>query len=80
MENDIKGLEHDIAELKKEHQALERRINIIERSAGGSVYELERRMRIVEDLEKRVKALEVDLETAKREFKSGQDLSMPGMR
>ena len=80
IESDIKNLEHEIAELKKTNEALERRINNIERSAGGSVYELERRMRIVEDLEKRTKTLEVDLETAKREFKSGQELNMPGTR
>ena len=80
IESDIKNLEHEIVELKKANDTLEHRIMIIERSAGGSVYELERRMRVVEDLEKRMKALEIDLEAAKREFKSGQNLSMPGTR
>lgn len=80
IESDIKNLEHELAALKKTDDALERRINNIERSAGGSVYELERRMRIVEDLEKRMKALEIDLEAAKRDIKSSQSLDIPGGR
>ncbi len=80
IEADIKELEHEIAALKKTDEALERRVNNIERSAGGSVYELERRMRIVEDLEKRMKAIEIDLEAAKRDIKSSQQLDIPGGR
>ncbi len=80
VESDIKSLEHEIAELKKTNEALERRINNIERSAGGSVYELERRMRIVEDLEKRTKTLEIDLEAAKRDIQSGRSMDIPGSR
>ena len=74
IESDIKNLEHEIVELKKANDALERRIMNIERSAGGSVYELERRMRIVEDLEKRMKALEIDLEAVKRDLHSKQTM------
>lgn len=74
LESDIKNVEHGLAELKRTFDALERRMMNIERSAGGSVYELERRMGLVDDLERRLKTVEADLAKVKHDVKEGQSM------
>ncbi|MEY4731060.1 MAG: hypothetical protein RL681_6 [Candidatus Parcubacteria bacterium] len=74
LESDIRNLERELASLTKSVEALERRIVNIERSAGGSIYEFERRMGVIDQLERRMKALETNIETVKKESKDGQSM------